>query len=403
VSYITVSRSSELQTLLRHLESSPWIALDTEFISERKYRSQLCLIQIAAEGILAIIDPMALKDTAPFWEFLCEHDHETIVHAFRSEMEFCFRYTKQTPKNLFDVQLAAGLIGTDYPCSFGGLLAQHIQVSLQKEETRTNWAKRPLSQRQVDYALNDVRYLSMLSRKIKKKLQILGRMDWYRAEMDAHLQNLIQEWEAPRWRQISGIANLDPREMAIAGELWIWRDRRAALADIPVAYILRDDLIIELARRKSPDPKRITAIRGMQRSDIAKQMSEISAAITRGLDCPESELPKRQEKPQFSQYTQMVQLIHSGLAMLCRQQHLAPSIVVTPLDIRELLAFRLGFVSANGSSVATPRLITGWRAEVVGDFLEDFLEGRTAIRFDKTHPQEPLQFVRYEQNADFRL
>lgn len=394
VSYITVSGKSGLRTLIRHLEASPWIGLDTEFISERKYQPQLCLVQIAAEGILAILDPISTQNMVDFWDFLCDHDHETIVHAYRSEMEFCYRYVQKLPCKVFDVQLAAGLVGFDYPCSFRGLLEHLLQVKLSKGETRTDWTRRPLSHRQIDYALNDVRYLSGMSKKLKKSLHVLGRVSWYEAEMSANLDHLLKEWKGEKWKNLSGLINLSSRETAIARELWFWRDQRAAYADVPQSYILRDDLIIELARRKSADPKRIKAIRGLQRTDIIKQLPEISTAIARGLDCPESELPICREKNKLKQFTQMSQLIHSGLAMLSHKQNIAPGIVATPQDIREFLAYRTDAERMNTvDSESIPRLATGWRAKLTGDFLEDFLEGKIVIRFNKANPKEPLQFV----------
>lgn len=394
VSYITVSGKSDLKALIRHLESSSWVGLDTEFISERKYQPQLCLIQISAEGILAIIDPMATKSLAEFWDFLCDHDHETIVHAFRSEMEFCYRFVRKLPKRVFDIQLAAGLVGFDYPCSFRGLLERLLQVNLSKGETRTDWTRRPLSHRQIDYALNDVRYLSAMSKKLKKTLRTMNRTNWYEDEMSSNLNHLLEEWNGEKWRNLSGLLNLSAREAAIARELWFWRDRRAAEADIPQSYILRDDLIVELAKRKSADPRRIKVIRGLQRTDIIKQLPEISQAILRGLDCPESELPVCQEKNKLKQFTQMSQLINSGLAMLCHKQNIAPNIVATPQDIREFIAYRTDRDTKNIARFrSTPRLATGWRANLVGDFLEDFLEGKVVIRFNKANPKEPLQFV----------
>jgi ribonuclease D len=392
VSHIVVSKTSELKTLLKHLEDSPWVALDTEFISERKYQPQLCLIQIAAEGFLAIIDPLGMDSVDAFWEFLAFHHHETIVHAYRSEIDFCYRYTGTVPRNVFDVQIAAGFVGLDYPCSFGGILEKMLHVDLPKGETRTIWSRRPLSERQVEYALNDVRYLSSLAQKLQKKLQAAGRVGWYQDEIHSCLTHLTEEWQGKKWLSLPGISNLTPREAAVARELWYWRDHRAACSDVPAAYILRDDLIIELAKRKTASPDRIGAVRGMQRSDINRWMPDISAAIAHGLDLPETELPEIQEKIKLSQYNPMIQLIHSGLSILCRDRQIAPGVVATPQDIRDLMTCQLAG-STNGDT--PPRLLTGWRSEVVGDFLENFLEGKIAIRFDKTNPKTPLQFVDY--------
>ncbi|MCL2348563.1 MAG: HRDC domain-containing protein [Planctomycetaceae bacterium] len=396
MSYITVSRSSELTTFLRHLGGSPWVAFDTEFIAERKYQSQLCLIQVAGEGLLGIIDPLSLDDLTPFWEFLCDAGREVFAHACRSEIEFCFRAIRRVPERLFDVQLAAGFVVGDYPCSFGNLLENHLQMTIPKEETRTDWARRPLSSRQIGYALNDVRYLQPLAKKLKKKLSSLERSNWYQEEMSAMLERLAQDFLAPHWRVLSGTNGLTRRELAIARELWLWRDETARRYNISANLLLRDDLLIELARRKSPDPKRISAIRGLQRKDMERNMAGISEAIQRGLDCPEQELPDVPERCKTPQYTQMVQLLYSGLAMLCRRNHIATGIVGTQADVRDLIAFRFGTLNGDTPKNHPPKLKTGWRATIVGDFLDQLLDGEIAIRIDKTDPNSPMQFVHFD-------
>ncbi|MCL2119050.1 MAG: HRDC domain-containing protein [Planctomycetaceae bacterium] len=405
MSYISATRPSELRTLIRHISDSPWIALDTEFIAEKKFQSQLCLVQVAAEDIIGIIDPQSVEGMTPFWEFLCDGDkREVLMHACRSEMEFCYRAVRRVPHRVFDVQLAAGLAGNDYPASFSTLLERHLHVSLPKAETRTDWARRPLTERQIDYALNDVRYLNPLAKKLKKQLSSLKRVRWYQSEIRDTLDRLVQDFDTPKWRSLSGLNSLSRRELAIVRELCFWRDQQARQHNIPVGLLMRDDLVIELARRKSPDPKRISAVRGLQRNDITRQLPYISAAIQRGLDCPEEVLPEPLPKQKTQQYTQMVQLLYSGLAMLCHRNDIATSIVATQSDVRELIAARFGESNDNGTS-KTLKLEQGWRAMIVGCFLDDLLDGKVAIRIDKYQPNSPLQFVDYPvpHSSDYRM
>ncbi len=395
MSYISVTRPKDLRTLIKHISDSPWVALDTEFIAEKKYQAQLCLVQVAAEGALAIIDPQTVGGMVPFWEFLCDGDkREVLAHACRSEMEFCYRAIGRVPERLFDVQLAAGLAGNDYPASFGTLLERYLQVSLPKAETRTDWSLRPLTNRQIDYALNDVLYLNPLAKKLKKQLSSLKRTRWYQSEIRDSLDRLVQDFETPKWRSLSGLNHLSRRELAVVRELCLWRDDQASRHNLPVGLVMRDDLVIELARRKSSDPKRISAVRGLQRSDITRQLPQISAAIDRGLDCPESDLPEPPPKQRTQQYTQMVQLLYAGLAMLCQQNGIATNIVATQSDVRELIAGRFGENGA-GTPPKNLKLEKGWRATIVGRFLDDLLDGKVAIRIDKKQPNAPLQFIEY--------
>jgi ribonuclease D len=386
--------------LIKHVSASPWLALDTEFISERKFEPQLCLVQVAAEGVIGIIDPQLVGDLTPFWEFLCDGDAcEVLVHACRSEMEFCHRAVGRVPQRVFDVQLAAGFLGKDYPAPFTGLLERYLRISLPKGETRTDWARRPLSEQQIDYALNDVRYLNPLAKKLKKQMASLKRTRWYQSEIRDTLDRMVQDFETPNWRSLSGLNSLSRRELAIVRALCYWRDEQARQHNIPVGLLMRDDLVIELARRKTPEPKRISAVRGLQRKDITRQLPQISEAIQRGLDCPESDLPEPSPRLRTQQYAQMVQLLYAGLAMLCHRNDIATNLVVSQNDVRELLANRFDNVTngtaSNGTTPATLKLETGWRAMIVGRFFDDLLDGKVAIRIDKNQPNAPLQFVDY--------
>jgi len=392
--------------LIRHLGDSPWIALDTEFIAERKYQPQLCLVQIAAEGILALIDPQTVDNLKPFWEFLCEGEREVIVHACRSEMEFCLRATGKLPPKVFDVQLAAGFVSEEYPSSFAGLVERYLQIQLPKAETRTDWAKRPLTERQIDYALNDVRYLNPLKKRLKKKLKFLRRAKWYQSEIEEYLARVVHYYQTPRWRTLSGVNNLSRREAAIVRELWCWRDGAAKNYNIAPGMLLRDDLILELARRKTYEPNRVSAIRGMQRRDLMRHMKEISDAIRNGLDCPDEELPEPLVRPKSKSYTQMVQLLYSGLAMLCHQNGIAVNVVGSQSDVHEMIADRFGTLKKSPDH--TLKLANGWRATIVGNFLDDLLDGNIAICIDKNNPAEPLQFIHFNEyhtplNGNFEL
>jgi Ribonuclease D len=395
LSYIFVTRPQELRSLIRQLGDSPWVALDTEFITEKKYQAQLCLVQVAAEGVLGLIDPLMVEDTTPFWEFLCQGEREVLMHAGRSELEFCYRFAGRLPECVFDVQLAAGFIGCDYPCSFGTLLERYLQVTLPKAETRTDWSRRPLTGRQIDYALNDVRYLNALVKKLKKQLSSLKRTRWYQSEIRASLDSLAQDFATPKWRSLPGLNSLSSRELAIVRDLWFWRDSQAKQYNIPGGLVLRDDLIIELARRKSADVKRISAVRGMQRSDLKRHLPYISQAVQRGLDCPDTELPEPSSKQKSPQYAQMVQLLYSGLALLCQQQGIAVNVVATQNDVRDYINVRLK-PSQNEKHPVTAKLEKSWRVGIVGRFFDDLLEGKVAIRIDKTNPKSPLQFVEYD-------
>ncbi|MDR2642989.1 MAG: HRDC domain-containing protein, partial [Planctomycetaceae bacterium] len=254
MSYIFVTQPSELRDLVWRLRDVPAIAYDTEFISEGQYSSLLCLVQVAAGGIHAIIDPLAIGNLDPFWNLICNGDREVIVHACRCEMEFCHRAIGVLPKRLFDVQLAAAFTEAEYPIGFRSLLDRTLHIDLPKEESRTAWNKRPLTARQIEYAIGDVLYLEQIAEILKQQLTNSNRLHWYESEISEMQSRLVHDFTNVRWRHISKASSLNSRELAILREVWIWRDQVARKRNSPPARFLRDDLLIELARRKTSDP-----------------------------------------------------------------------------------------------------------------------------------------------------
>jgi len=386
MAHLTVSTTKELSGLCRRLQAAETIAYDTEFISEGKYQPELCLIQIASEGLLALVDPMSIRDLTPLWQLFCDGKREIIVHACRSEMEFCHRSIGRMPRQLFDVQVAAGFIGNEYPMGFGAILRNFLQVSLRKTETRTTWNQRPLTPLQVEYALDDVRYLEALHRVIKAQLVEQERLTWYYEEIEQVKRNLKTYFETPQWRSLPKISGLPPRELGILRELWFWREKMAQQRNIPASRAFRDDLLVELSRRRTSEEKRIGALRGMQRQDLAKILPDIVAAVSRGLELSEQELPIPPLRTSYPQYTVLAQVLYAVLGSICKRNKIAPLLVGSPNDVREWIAAELGTLPLS----VTPRLATGWRSHLIGTVLFDLLHGRKTLQINHHIPDEPL-------------
>lgn len=387
--HITTDRG--LQEFCEYLAGVPVIAFDTEFVSEHTYRPQLCLIQVAAGDRLAVIDPLAVRDVRPFWQALAAEGHDTIVHAGREELLFCLGAVGRRPYQLFDVQIAAGLVGYEYPAGYGSLLSKLVGQRLNKGETRTDWRKRPLSESQMEYALDDVRYLEAMADKLRAKLSELKRTTWLDAEMQSWMNDVEASRSGERWTRVSGMSSLSRRAMAIVREIWRWRESEAERRDWPVRRVLRDDLIIELAKRRSTDPAHIRSLRGMERGDLQRVLPQLAAAIGRALELPDDECPVQPPRETPAQLTILGQFLGSALTSICRSAEVAPSIVGTASDVRDLAAYRLGLTGGNGRH-EPPSLGCGWRAEVVGRLIEDLLAGKVAVRIGDPRSDDPLSF-----------
>ena len=392
-SFDVITSDSHFRELVDRLADQPFIAFDTEFVSEHTYRSQLCLLQVAAPGVLAVVDTLAIREIEPFWRLLAEPGRTTIVHAGREEMGFILHAIKTRPSKLFDVQVAAGLVDHDYPAGYSAIVRRFLGEQADKGETRTDWRKRPLSESQLVYAIDDVRHLEQLWRKMESKLEALGRTAWMAAEMATWQDDVEESFVRKRWRRVAGLGNLSRRELAVARELWHWRDAVAQERDMPPKRVLRDDLLVELCKRKTANEQQIAAVRGMQRSDLRHIMRGLSEAIQRGLDCPEGDLPggERHRAPP-AHLAMLGQFMATAVAGLCRQLKLAPALVGTASDMRDLLAHKLDCFDGD----RPPLLATGWRAEVVGDLVDDLLSGRASLRIGDVRSHDPLVIDRHE-------
>ena len=287
-----ITDAAALESFCQRLSASSYVGFDTEFVSENCYRPKLCLLQVATDTEYVIVDTIACEDVRPFWKALCDGDHITVVHAAREEFLFCYREIGRRPKSLFDVQLAAGFLGLDYPCSYGNLVHRVIGDTVDKGETRTDWAKRPLTDRQISYALQDVTHLAQLYKKINGKLSKLDRCEWMADEMNVWQDQLQLTVDEPQWRRVSGTANMNGQSLAIVREVWKWRDQEAKHRDRAARRVLADDLIAELAKRASSDVQRMRAIRGFENRVSRNNIQPIAEAIESALQLPKSQHPK---------------------------------------------------------------------------------------------------------------
>jgi ribonuclease D len=387
MSYTLVTSTAQLQKLCDDLAAADAIAFDTEFVSEHTYRSQLCLVQVATSKQLAVVDPLAVDDLTPFWEVLARPGHQTIVHAGREELGFSLSAINCFPAGLIDVQIAAGLVSSEYPAGYGALLSRLLNVTAHKGETRTDWRRRPLSRQQLDYALDDVRYLIPLRDRLNQRLTKLNRSAWLDDEMNAFQEEVAASRTRERWRRVSGLSGLSTRSLAIARELWRWREAEAERRDTPARRVLRDDLLVELARRRVADAKQIRAVRGMERSDLTSYLPEIAQRIQEALDLPPADLPKSERREVPNQINVLGQFLSTALTSLCRSLDLAGALVGTASDVRDLVAYRLGFIGGE-----PPLLARGWRAGVIGTLIDDLLVGKLSIRIADPLSDHPLAF-----------
>lgn len=389
MSHESITTPSQLADLCGRLRGQARIGFDTEFVSEDTFRPELCLIQVVAEGVLAVIDPQRVGDLTEFWEVLADGSHVTLVHAMREEVSFSLTAIGRPPANIFDTQIAAGLCGPDYPAAYGNVVTRYTGHKANKGEQRTDWRKRPLTKDQINYALEDVRYLFALHDAMLQKLTKLGRLEWLAEEHEKYYADLLVARTQPRWRRVSGIGNLPTRSLAIVRELWQWRQQEAERRDLPPRRVLRDDLLVELAKRKMDSPDKIRAVRGMMYGQLKNSLNDIAACVKCGLTAPLDDIRGQGRTMAPAQVSLLGQFLTPAITSICHKANVAASLAGTASDVRDLIAFRLGYEL---ESEDPPILASGWRAELIGHLIEDLIAGRKSIRIGDPESDHPLEF-----------
>jgi ribonuclease D len=381
-----LTRPPELAACCEYLAACRQFGFDTEFVGEDTYHPRLCLVQLATAERLILIDPLTVGPLDAFWKLVVDPANQVIVHGGREEVRLCRLWGGQTPGNLFDLQIAAGLVGLTYPLGHAALVNQLLGVQLAKGETLTEWRDRPLTRQQIRYAFDDVRYLLPLWRKVSGRLEELGRAGWAREEfarlaVAATPDDTVSE----KWRKLRGLGSLDRRRLAVVRELHAWREATAARTNRPARTIVRDDLLVEIARRNPSRERDLHVIRGLPRRDL----EAIIQAVERARAIPLEQCPPVAEReidpPQVGFVTSVLSAV---LGDLCARSRLAANLVASNQDLKLLVRARL-----QGTPPPAESLLThGWRAEYVLPELLAVLEGRRQLRVADLKAEAPFAF-----------
>ncbi|MCA9040745.1 MAG: HRDC domain-containing protein [Planctomycetaceae bacterium] len=367
------------------------VAFDTEFVSEYTYRPELCLLQFAFGDDIVAVDPRELSDLTEWWEIMADPDVTVVVHGGQAEVRFCLELGQKKPESLVDIQLAEGLQSRSYPLGYDAIVSRRLNVRLSGKETRTDWRKRPLSARQIEYALEDVRHIVPIWTKQRNNLEHLSRLEWAESEFNRMIHDQIADRAKPCWMKLTGIHRLNKREFEIARRLCDWRLTEAETSNRPLKRIMREDLLLELAKRQPRSQKELLDTRDMNRDGYRRYHDALLAVIAEGLEVPNSKLentpePVMGDPPIDSQV--MGQLLSLALSNRCAEMNVARQIVGTVTDIKHFIRWHL----AGRSPENPPRLAEGWRSSICGDLLANLVDGEISLRVVDPRAENPLRF-----------
>ncbi len=387
----------EFNEVCDRIRASGIVAFDTEFVSEDTYRPELCLLQFATSDLCVAVDPYRVEDLSAWWQIMTDEQTTVIVHAGREEVRFCVHRCGDRPRRLFDIQIAEGLRSRSYPLAYDNLIRRVLNKKIHNKETRTDWRRRPLNRKQIDYALDDVRFVIDVWQTQSRSLESKNRTHWAEAEFERMIQEVAGERSGENWRRLSGIHKLKPRDLAVARELYRWRDKQAEERNQPIRRVLRDDLLIDVSRRHPITEQDLLATRDMNRSNFRRSASQLVECVKAGMAVAESDLPKvSQAKSANSEEHVLGKLLGIALANRCAELDVSTSLVGTTNDLRMLIREHLG----DNNDQEPSRLGSGWRAEVCGDLLGRMIDGKISLRVGDARSSHPLVFEEVDEPRD---
>ncbi len=374
--YRWIDTDSEFAPVLADLLAADRYALDTEFHRERSYYPQLALLQIAFDSTTVLVDPLAV-DLSSLRE-LMESDVLAVMHAGSQDLEVLEHACGSAPRNFYDTQVAAGFLGYSTP-SLTSLVAGELDIRLGKGDRLTDWLRRPLGEAQRSYAAQDVLYLLQILDLQEAELIKRDRLGW---AQDECAQLLARDRSSQRpetaWLRIKEVKHLRGKARGIAKELAQWREETARRTDQPVRFVLSDLALVGIAQSAPTAEKELRSIRGLDGRHLKDGGGvKILGAVQRGLSLDPQELKERDAQPTAALERDLrpaVTLISAWVSQFAREQALDSSLLATRADIEAFL---------RGDDQA--RLRHGWRRELAGERMQDLVEGRTSLAFDRKH------------------
>ncbi len=394
----TVLPKPDLHEIARAAQEAGRIAFDTEFMGEGRYRTLLCLIQLAvpdrgddparpAQGErIDLLDPLDPNlDGGPLAEVLADPSIQVVVHAGRQDVALVRRHFQTDVTNVFDTQIAAGFAGLAAQASYDTLLARLLDVKVAKSASFTRWDLRPLSPEQLAYAREDVVHLLALAGELERRLDALGRLRWAREECEPIARATDARDLDVVFAKLPRVRGLGVPAQGVARELLDWRERLAADQDRPVQSVLSDAALMEIAKRKPDTTERLAQIRGVNQGSLRRSGQDLLDAVARGAKRPPEELPAAGKPPAIdTDDPPVIALAEALVRARANETGLAYELLASRADLQAIVsAWR------QGSGEADVRTLRGWRRELVGRELLELLDGRVSLSVDHDAPGSP--------------
>lgn len=361
-----ISTYEELSAFCERAARFDAIAVDTEFLRERTYHPRLCLVQVATPDECVVIDVIAIDNLAPLAILMRDEGTVKVFHACSQDMEVLNYTLGALPAPIFDTQVAAAFLGERMQASYNGMVHAFCGVTLPKSESLTDWSRRPLTPEQIEYALDDVRYLIKAYDVIMERLDKSGRASWVLDEIKplTDRSHYVVDRRVA-FKRVKRVNSLTRRQLAVARELAAWREARAEYSNIPRKWLMSDEVLIALSKRPPHDAASLRRVRGTEQLSDADVAGALSA-IARGESCPADKYPfiARTHKPASPELESVIDLMYALIRLVGERSGVATAMIASRDDL-------VDYVDHPQDSP----LREGWRFELVGTLIDDLLNG----------------------------
>lgn len=371
--FLIIDNEHALVELCEQLKGSIWLAVDTEFERERTFYPELCLLQIANSDIAAVIDPFAIDNIEPLFDLLYDTSITKVFHAARQDLEIFFNITGKVPVPLFDTQIAAPLLGHNDQIGYANLVKNILAVELDKKHTRTDWKKRPLTDSQLRYAVDDVIYLGQLYEQLLAKLTTLNRLEWLTDDFTALADAELYKPDPEKvWMKIKNANRLKGKELSVLQSLAAWRERTARQQNRPKKWLISDDTLIAMARLLPDNPADLSGIKGLHERLYKRHASELLEIIAKAQHrTPPTLAMSKAGKALNVQEQAKVDVLMAIVRLRAQENDLNPTILASRKELES-------FVQGQTGSA----LLTGWRENLIGHELCEFLAGKINLQVE---------------------
>lgn len=366
-----IDNQETLEAFVERARASSVLAIDTEFLREKTYYARLCLLQLATDDEVAIVDPFAVNDLHVLVPLLADRGIVKLFHAGGQDLEILYREVGMLPEPIFDTQVAAALLGHTQQIGYGALVHSVCGVNLKKVDSYTDWSRRPLSDSQLEYAADDVVYLPGIYREMCAMLDTRGRREWLAPDF-AELSDPARYEADPRqrFRRLKRVSSLSRRQLSAAREVAAWREEEAARRDVPRKWVITDEQIVEACKREARSIDELFMVRGMREKLPTRDARTVAALLRKGLDAPQDRWPvlDRASKSEPNVDAQL-DLMEAVVRLRARENGIAMQTLASRDDLARL---------ARGYTEEVD-VLRGWRRAMVGEELLDLLAGRLAL------------------------